>query len=135
MPSKRVLVAIHPRDLPTVEVALGTEFPFTVCHTLKEAEAQLGPDIGLVSCGVHFDEGAMFDLLHAVKAHPQMQGVPFYLLVGENSQFTDSMLLGIRAAAELLAVRGFIELAKVKQQVGEAKAYERLRAAVREALA
>jgi hypothetical protein len=134
MPSKRILVAIHPRDLHTVNVALGAEFPVTVCHTLKDAEAELGPEIGLVACGVHFDEGTMFELLKAVKANAQMQDVPFYLLVGDQSNLTDSMLSGIRSAAKLLGSAGFIELSKLKQEVGEVDAYERLRSAVKEAL-
>lgn len=134
MSLKHILVAIHPRDLHIVETALGTEFPVIVCHTLKEAEARLGPEIRLVACGVHFDEGAMFELLEAVKANAQMRTAPFYLLVGDQSHLTDSMLSGIRAAAKLRGAAGVIELARLTEQFGEQEAYQFLRAVVRKAL-
>lgn len=134
MAVKKILVAIRPQDLQLVTAALGSEFEVVLCHTLKEAEAALGRDIGMIACGVHFDNGAMFDLLRAAKARPDTFNVPFYLLLGEGSGHSDAMLRGIRTAAKLLGANGFTDLSRLRSDVGEQEAYNRLRDGVRNAL-
>lgn len=134
MRQKKVLVAVRPQDLQLVASALGTEFDTLICHTLKEAEAALGPEIGTIACGVHFDSGAMFDLLRAAKANPATQQVPFYLLLGEGSGHSEAMLQGIRSAAKVLGAAGFTDLSQLRGELGEQGTYERLRQGVREAL-
>lgn len=134
MGAKKILVAVRPEDLPLVTGALGPEFCAVVCHTLREAEAALGPDIGMIACGVHFDRGAMFDFLRSAQAHPHARGLPFYLLLGEGSGHSEAVLRGIRSAARLLGATAFTDLSRLRRDLGEQAAYERLRAAVREAL-
>lgn len=132
--SKKVLVAIRPEDLSVVSAALGSEFDVVVAHSLEDAKAQLGKQVGLIACGVHFDNGTMFDLLHAAKADPKTRAIPFFLLTGEAASFSKPIMTGIRTAAKLLGAAGFTDLAKLKADVGEQQAYERLRQVVREAL-
>lgn len=134
MDSKKVLVAIRPHDLHLVAAALGSEFDTIICHTLKEAEAALGPAVGVIACGVHFDRGAMFDLLRMAKANVHTSNVPFYLLLGEGSGHSEAVLQGIRSAAKLLGARGFTDLRRLRSELGDEQAYDRLRAGVREAL-
>lgn len=135
MRPKKILVAVRPQDLQLVAGALGSGFDIIICHTLKEAVAALDAGVGLIACGVHFDRGAMFDLLRAAKDRPETAGLPFYLLLGEGSGHSEAVLQGIRSAARLLGATGFTDLSRLRQDLGEQAAYERLRAAVREAVA
>ncbi|HEV2609416.1 MAG TPA: hypothetical protein VGU61_04045 [Noviherbaspirillum sp.] len=134
MPSKTILLAIRPQDLPLVTAALGSEFDVKICHTYEEAKANLKASVGLIACGVHFDHGSMFDLLRAAKADPQTCCIPFYLLLGEGTVHSQAVLDGIRKAAKLLGAAGFTDLSRLRADLGKQQAYEILRQTVRQAL-
>jgi len=133
--TKSILLAIRPDDRALVSAALGSEFNIVVCHTCKEAEAALHQDLALIACGVHFDHGAMFDLLRAAKANLDTQSVPFFLLIADGSKYSEPVLKGIRTAAKVLGATALVDLSKLKLQLGEKQAYEALRHVVNDALA
>jgi hypothetical protein len=91
----------------------------------------LGPDIGLISCGVRFDNGQMFEFLRAAKANPHTRDVPFYLILGDRQGYPQAILDGIKSAAELLGAAGFTDLSRLEKKLGKDKAYERLREVIR----
>src|SRR5687768_6318891 len=97
---RKVLVAVRPQDLSTVSDALGSEFDLIVCHTLDEVKAHLDDDIGLIACGVRFDNGAMFDLVRLVKQQPNTKDIPIYLMAGDGVNYSKPILDGIRSAAK-----------------------------------
>jgi hypothetical protein len=128
---KKVLVAVRPGDLHIVSEALGSEFDLIICHALADARAHLAEDIGLIACGVRFDSGRMFDLLDAVKAHPNTQSVPFYLLLGAGKGYPKAILNGIKSAATVRGVTEFTDLSRLETKLGKEDAYEMLRAVIR----
>ena len=132
--SKKVLLAVRPKDLPIVSAALGSEFDLIICHTVEEAQAQFSEHIGLIACGVRFSNDRLFDLLRAVKADPNTCRVPFYLILGEGSKYSEAILDGIRIAAEVLGSSGLVDLSRLEGELGKAEAYRRLREIVREHL-
>lgn len=134
MAEKQILLAIHPLALELVDRALGAEFRKIVCHNLKEAQEHLTADIGLVACGVYFDEGLMFDLLRAVRASSVAASAPFYLILGAPTDQSEAMLRGIQAAAKILGATEFIDLPKLIAELGEDGAYEHLRNIARAAV-
>ena len=129
--SKKILVAVRPSDLGLVSSALGREFNLLICHTMEEAVAHLDERIGFIACGVRFDDGRMFDLLQAAKANPHTRQIPFYLLLGEGTRYSKSILHGIKTAAEALGATGFTDLSRLENLLGKEQAYERLREVVR----
>lgn len=130
--SKRVLVAVRPKDTLIVSEALGSEFDVTICHSLEEATSQLDENTGVIACGVHFDSGRMFDLLRFAKANPKTQSIPFFILLGDEKGYSQSILDGIRSAAKLLGATEFTNLPMFKAQLGEQQAFERLRQVIRQ---
>lgn len=135
MAPKKILISIRPDDLHLVAAALGDEFSTIVCHTLKDARSHLSSELGLIACGVHFDGGAMFDLLRAAKSDPSTKDVPFFVLIGQASGHSESVLSGIRTAARLLGAEGFTDLTRLQADLGQQAAYQRIRAIVRQVLA
>lgn len=131
---KKILVAIRPADLPIVRATLGSEFHVVVCHSFDDAIVQLTEQIGMIACGVHFDDGAMFDLLRAAKANSITRSVPFFLLIDEGAAYSPAIIEGIRLAAKILGAEALTDLSRLKTEVGEQQAYERLRQSVRKAL-
>lgn len=133
-PSKKVLVAVRPDALPIVSHTLGSEFDVIVCHSFKDAKIHLNEQVGLIACGVHFDGGAMFDFLRHAKANPKTQSIPFFLLIGGAERYSKCILDGIRIAAKILGAEGFTDLSRLKIDMGEEDAYERLRQVIRNSL-
>jgi hypothetical protein len=133
-PAKKLLLAVRPIDLPTVSVALGDEFDIVIMHRLEEAKARLKDDIGLIACGVHFDDGMLFELLSAARSHPITHSTPFYVLFKEERDYSGPMIDGMRSASKLLGATDFIDLLKMEQELGAAGAREAIRMGMREIL-
>jgi hypothetical protein len=117
-PRKKILLAVRPADFASISEFLGTEFDFVACTTLEEAIAHLTENIGLILCGVHFDCGKMFELLEASQANPATRWVPHYLLVSEDTNYSHAILEGIRSAATVKGVSGFINFAQMVHAQG-----------------
>jgi hypothetical protein len=128
---KKVLVAVRPGDLHIVSEAFGPEFDLIICHTLKDALANLSGNIGLIACGVRFDNGRMFEFLNAVKAHPETRALPFYLILGAGKGYSKAILQGIKSAATVMGVTEFTDLSGLETKLGKEDAYELLRAVIR----
>jgi hypothetical protein len=134
MSMKSILIAVAPDDSHVVSAIVGTEFDVVVCHTLKDAQANLKEHIGLIACGVHFDHGNMFELLRAAKANQATRSVPFFLVLKENTSHSPAVVHGIRSAGELLGVDVFIDLSALSPDADIQVRYERVRQMAREAL-
>jgi hypothetical protein len=72
MGTPTLLIAVSAQDINLVHDVLSDEFNLLICHSFQEAEALIGKDIDLVTCGVHFDRGRMFDLLKRVRSTPKL---------------------------------------------------------------
>lgn len=134
MSMKTILIAVAPEDSPVVSAIVGTEFNVVMCHTLRDATANLKDNIGLIACGVHFDHGNMFELLRTAKTNQATQSVPFFLVLKENTSHSPAVIHGIRSAAELLGVDIFIDLSALSPDADIQIRYERVRQMARKAL-
>jgi hypothetical protein len=128
-------VAVRPQDLKVVSEALGTEFELVFCHSLAEAKAALNEDIGLIVCGVRFDEGQMLDLLRYVNGNAQTRSFPFFCIIGAGRAFASGSLEAIKQAVLVLGANEIVDLIDLRHRLGEAQAYETLREAIRKVLA
>lgn len=129
-----ILIAVSQQDSQLVFDVLGDEFNLLICHTFQEAEALLGKDIHLVACGVHFDQGRMFDLLQRVRNTPHLREIPFLLALGRGTKYSAAILQGIDSAARLLGATAFINMLELVDGLGKEEAYEDIRRTVRRLL-
>jgi hypothetical protein len=132
--TRKLLVAVRPQDIYLVFEALGTEFDLVICHSLTTAKAVLGENIGLITCGVRFDEGRMLDLLRYVKENPETQSIPFLCVIGAGKSFSPAVLKGIKQAVLILGANGIIDLSELRRKLGDEQAYETLRQVIRKVL-
>jgi hypothetical protein len=129
-----LLIAVSPQDIQLVHDVLGDEFNLLVCHSSQEAEILLAKDISLVTCGVHFDQGRMFDLLKLVRSKPKLHDVPFLLALGREVKYSQAILQGIETAAQSLGATAFINMLELVSSMGKEDAYEDIRRTVRRLL-
>jgi hypothetical protein len=133
-PTRKMLLAVRPQDTDLVSEALGTEFDLVICHSLVTAKAALDKDIGLIACGVRFDEGRMLDLLRYVKENTKIKSIPFFCIIGAGKSFSPAVLAGIKKAVLILGANGIVDLSELRKKVGDKQAYETLRQAIRKVL-
>lgn len=126
-----LLIAVSPQDTRLVHDVFGDEFNLLVCHSFQGAEALLAKDISLVTCGVHFDQGRMFELLQLVRSKPKLREVPFLLALGREVKYSPAILQGIESAAESLGATAFINMLELVSSIGKEGAYEDIRRTVR----
>jgi response regulator RpfG family c-di-GMP phosphodiesterase len=131
----KILLAVRPADLADISDFLTSEFSVVVCTTMEEAVENLTDEIALIACGVRFDSGKMFELLDAVRANPATSRIPYYLLVAAGTNYSYAILEGIRRAAKVKGISGFINLSRLVADLGRDNAYERVRQGIRDVLA
>jgi hypothetical protein len=124
---KKLLVAIRPEDYTMLSDALGDEFDMTVCHTLADAKAALGSHINLIICGLHFDDGNMFPLLEHVRANPATSVTPFFCVKGAGGAMSPAIFKSVIIATERMGADGFVDVARLRGQLGDAHTYAVLR--------
>jgi hypothetical protein len=131
MDSKQeVLAAFPPFALPTLARLLGTCVHLVPASSMAEARNQLAqrPGIALVTCGVHFDESRMFDLLrYARRAFPRLPFVCCRVLSSEVSRISRA---SIEIAAASLGAAAFVDLPALAEELGDEEAGQRFRAVV-----
>ena len=131
----KVLVAIRPEDADLMRRVFGEEFEVISCITLAEAQAALSTDLAMIACGVHFDDGRMFDLLKQVKADPQLAAIPFWGILRDEGLLSRAITRGIRTAMKSMGANGLFNLSQVDTGSDEEAAYRELRGALRKSLA
>jgi len=131
----KVLVAIRPEDADLMRRVFGEEFEVISCITLAEAQAALSTDLAMIACGVHFDDGRMFDLLKQVKADPQLAAIPFWGILRDEGLLSSAITRGIRTAMKSMGANGLFNLSQVDTGNDEEAAYRELRGALRKSLA
>lgn len=131
----KLLIAVRPEDVALSKSILGDAFNTVFCHSYSEACARLDDDVRLVTCGVHFDNGRVFDLLRFVRQHPHTADLPFFILLGAGSRYSPAIVQGIRTAAKLLKVTAFTDLTRFSDKLGINASIDALRQGIRDAIA
>ncbi|HYC42002.1 MAG TPA: hypothetical protein VEB70_03315 [Noviherbaspirillum sp.] len=131
----KLLIAVRPEDVIFSKGILGEEFNAVFCHSYEEACGKLDGSVRLVTCGVHFDNGKVFDLLRFVREQPQTANLPFFILLGADSRYSPAIVQGIRAAAKLLKVTAFTDLTRFADKLGDEASIAALRQGIRDAIA
>jgi hypothetical protein len=130
----KVLVAIRPEDADVMRRVFGDEFEVIDCITLAEAQSALSADLAMIACGVHFDDGRMFDLLKLVKADPQLCAIPFWGILRDEGLLSSAITRGIRTAMKSMGANGLFNLSQLNPGSDEDAVYQDLRSAIQQSL-
>jgi hypothetical protein len=130
----KVLVAIRPEDMDVMRRVFGDEFEVIHCTTLLEAKSVLDVNLAMIACGVHFDDGRMFDLLKLVKEDPQWCAIPFWGILRDEGLLSSAITRGIRTAMKSMGANGLFNLSQINPGSDEDAAFTELRAAIRKTL-
>lgn len=130
---KKLLIAVREADVPLAQSALGTEFEVRFCHTLEVAKQVLDDSIDVVVSGVHFDSGAVFELLQYVRSNPTHGKLPFFVLLdaAKRYSYSPTIIHGLKTAARALGATEFIDLGALLEEYGRSEAVEILRNSIR----
>jgi CheY-like chemotaxis protein len=129
--AKRILVAVRPRTNQIISDALASEFALTFCSSMTSAQLLLDESIDLIICGMHFDDGRMFDLLRYAKTNPKTRPIPFLCIKSNQGIVPIRAIKSVELASYVLGSDGFIEMYKWRRQFGDEEAYKKLRDIVR----
>jgi hypothetical protein len=131
----KIVVAIRPEDAEAMRQVLGDEFDLVLCTSLSEAKAALTPDVDMIACGVHFDDGRMFDLLKYTKASEALSGIPFWGVLRDGGVLSHSITRGIRTAMKTLGASGLFDLSRMAPAPDGQAGFRQFRALLRKSLA
>jgi hypothetical protein len=132
----RIVVAIRPEDAELMHEVLGDEFDLIVCTSLPDAQSALiTHEVHMIACGVHFDDGRMFDLLKYVKADEALRAIPFWGVLRDEGLLSSAITRGIRTAMKTLGANGLFNLSQMRTDEQPEILYRELRAALAQSLA
>ncbi|WP_151636887.1 response regulator [Noviherbaspirillum aerium] len=127
--SKTLLIAVREDDVALVQSFLGDAYRTVYCHTLEEAKAALNNGVDIVVSGVHFDGGAVFDLLQHVRASKDFGTLPFFVMLDTSRRYSYSRAIvhGMRTASRVLGATGFTDLGGMIEKYGKDEAVRMLK--------
>ncbi len=128
MNPKTILIADEQQNIPALRLALDDAFALTVCTSFMEAAHQIDINrFDVILCGLHFDEGKMFDLLNLVKTRPSTKDIPFVCINALNTVLSDAVIRVVEVAASATGTHSFIEFSKWRKELGDEAAFAKMR--------
>ena len=132
----RVLVADGARGIAIAERMLSGTCVVVGATSTSDALRRLGAGgISLVLCDVEFDDSRMFDLLRYVRAEPSTRGIPFLCVRTRQGELAPAVVEGLDIASRALGGAGFVDLVRLRRDLGEDAAASELRRLVADHLA
>ena len=124
--SRRILAATVPESVAALETVYGKYFDIVIVTRLADAVAQLDNGADLILCNIHFDEGALYDLLRIVKAHKTARSLPFFAIDASLSPSSPAIRQSIDIASKALGADEVIHMAKWRDELGEIEAIQKV---------
>ena len=95
------------------------EHAMLLCVTrLEDALAALDDGVDGVICNVHFDEGAMFDLLRTVRSHKTARDIPFIVIDASSTTISSAITQSVKIASMALGANDVIQISKWIAEMG-----------------
>ena len=106
------------------QAVTGDWFDLKFCSSLEEAEASLrspgnAEEVDLIACGLHFDDGRMYELLRFVRCNETTRPIPFLCVKLQKGKMTPSMLDSIKTSSAMLGAQGFVHFPDMVLKHGE----------------
>jgi CheY-like chemotaxis protein len=124
---KKLLIAGAPESAALTAHALSGCFDLAVANSMAQARQALSENIDVILCGLHFDEGKMFDFLREVKSAPGTRSIPFLCIKSTDGVLSPAIVQSIEIASRTMGADGFVELFEWNMKFGEGQAHEKLR--------
>lgn len=121
-PPKKLLAATVPTTLQYLQDLFGSHFSLICVTRLDDALSMLDQGVDAVLCNVHFDEGALFDLLRIAKAHKTARSIPFFVIDASPSMALPAITQSISIASKALGADHVIHMAHWREELGDSEA-------------
>ncbi|MDQ9170640.1 hypothetical protein Q8A64_09480 [Oxalobacteraceae bacterium R-40] len=123
--SLKILVAIRSDHQELISSILeGNDLTFV--HSLDQAYAALSPDFDLIVCGLHFENGRMYDFLKFSKAYQPTKDIPFLCVQLTGGILAYGAFKSMVTAFDVLGGDLFVQLAKWRIELGDEQAFRKL---------
>jgi hypothetical protein len=123
--SLKILIAIRPEHQEVFSTILENSELFFV-YSIDEAYATLGPEFDLILCGLHFENGRMYDFLKFSKAYHQTKDIPFVCIQLTGGILPYGAFKSMVTAFDVLGGDLFVQLAKWRIELGDEQAFMKL---------
>lgn len=119
---KKLLAATVPASLQYLQDLYGEHFSLVCVTRLDDALSMLDQGVDAVLCNVHFDEGALFDLLRIAKAHKTARSVPFFVIDASPTMTSPAITQSISIASKALGADQVVHMAHWREELGDREA-------------
>ncbi|WP_151636862.1 hypothetical protein [Noviherbaspirillum aerium] len=133
---KKLLIAVRETDIQLTESFLEGGYQLVYCHTLDAAKMALEDGVDIVVAGVHFDGGAVFELLRYVRMNVAFGKLPFFVLLdtSERYNYSPAIIHGLKTAAKALGATALTDLGALVEKFGREEAIAILRRGILDTL-
>jgi hypothetical protein len=123
--SLNILVAIRPEQQALMATVLQNNTLHFV-QNIDEACSALSTDFDLIICGLHFENGRMYDFLKFSKAYQQTKDIPFLCVQLSGGILPYGAFKSMITAFDVLGGDLFVQLAKWRIELGDEQAFIKL---------
>jgi CheY-like chemotaxis protein len=127
MKNFKLLLAISTPSLPGLLSGILGQHILLFAENLEKAQALLEArqDFDLILCGLHFDNGKMYELLEAAKSSNATAHIPFICVQLIGSILPHGAFKSMRTAFDILGGDLFIQVAKWRIDHGDEEAFRK----------
>jgi hypothetical protein len=123
--SIKILVAIRPEHQEIFSTIL-KNYDLAFVHSIERAHADLSPEFQLILCGLHFENGRMYDFLKFSKAYQKTKDIPFLCVQVTGGILPAGAFKSMVTAFDVLGGDMFVQLAKWRIELGDEQAFNKL---------
>ena len=123
--SLKILIAIRPEHQEIFSTIL-KKSDLTFVHSIDEAYATVRPEFDLILCGLHFENGRMYDFLKFSKAYQRTKNIPFLCVQLTGGILPYGAFKSMVTAFDVLGGDMFVQLAKWRIELGDEQAFTKL---------
>lgn len=121
----KILVAIRPEHRELILSMLKNSNLIFV-SSIDEAYATLSPEFDLIICGLHFENGRMYDFLKFSKSYQPTKDIPFLCIQLTGGILPYGAFKSMVTAFDVLGGDLFVQLAKWRIELGDEEAFIKL---------
>ncbi len=123
--SLKILIAVRPEHQEIFSTILKKN-DLTFVHAIDQAYSTVSPEFDLILCGLHFENGRMYDFLKFSKAYQRTKNIPFLCVQLTGGILPYGAFKSMVTAFDVLGGDMFVQLAKWRIELGDEQAFTKL---------